>query len=97
MCPKAYRFLRHNKICSSMDLKEKIGVRITQLRKEKNLSQQKFANGADIERTFLTHVEKGRKNISVGTLQRILEGLEISIKDFFDSEIFTNGKRSIKK
>jgi transcriptional regulator with XRE-family HTH domain len=25
-----------------MDLKEKIGVRITQLRKEKKLSQQKF-------------------------------------------------------
>lgn len=79
-----------------MDLKEKIGVRITQLRKEKNLSQQKFANEADIERTFLTHVEKGRKNISVGTLQRILEGLGISIKDFFDSEIFANSKKRSK-
>jgi transcriptional regulator with XRE-family HTH domain len=76
-----------------MDLKEKIGKRITQLRKEKNLSQQKFSYEADIERSFLTHVEKGRKNISVGTLQRILEGLEISIKDFFDSEIFANGKK----
>ncbi len=79
-----------------MDLKEKIGVRITQLRKGKNLSQQRFANEADIERSFLTHVEKGRKNISVGTLQRILEGLEITIKDFFDSEIFANGKKRSK-
>ena len=79
-----------------MDLQEKIGVRITQLRKEKNLSQQRFANEADIERTFLTHIEKGRKNISLGTLQRILEGLEITIKDFFDSEIFANGKKSSK-
>lgn len=96
MCPKAYRFLRHNKICSCMDLKEKIGKRITELRKQKKLSQQKFANEADIERTFLTHIEKGRKNISVGTLQRILEGLEIPIRDFFDSEIFTNGKRKGK-
>ncbi len=79
-----------------MDLQEKIGVRITQLRKEKNLSQQRFANEADIERTFLTHIEKGRKNISLGTLQRILEGLEITIKDFFDSEIFANGKKRSK-
>jgi len=76
-----------------MDLKEKIGIRITQLRKDKKLSQQKFAYEADIERSFLTHIEKGRKNISVGTLDRILTALEISIKDFFDSEIFTNGKR----
>lgn len=76
-----------------MDLKEKIGVRITQLRKEKKLSQQNFAYEADIERSFLTHIEKGRKNISVGTLERILNALEITIKDFFDSEIFTNGKK----
>jgi transcriptional regulator with XRE-family HTH domain len=79
-----------------MDLKEKIGKRITELRKEKNLSQQKFAYEADIERTFLTHIEKGRKNISVNTLQRILEGLEIPIREFFDSEIFINGKRKGK-
>jgi transcriptional regulator with XRE-family HTH domain len=72
-----------------MDLKEKIGVRITQLRKEKNLSQQKFANEADIERTFLTHIEKGRKNISVGTLHKITLALEISLKDFFDTKDFS--------
>ncbi len=76
-----------------MDLKEKIGLRITQLRKEKKLSQQKFAYEADIERSFLTHIEKGRKNISVGTLEKILTALEISIKDFFDSEIFINTKK----
>jgi transcriptional regulator with XRE-family HTH domain len=76
-----------------MDLKEKIGLRITQLRKEKKLSQQKFSYEADIERSFLTHIEKGRKNISVGTLERILTALEISIKDFFDSEIFINTKK----
>ncbi len=72
-----------------MDLQEKIGVRITQLRKEKNLSQQKFAYEADIERTFLTHIEKGRKNISVGTLQKITSALKISIKDFFDTKDFS--------
>ncbi len=71
-----------------MDLKEKIGMRITELRKQKNLSQQKFANEADIERTFLTHIEKGRKIISVGTLQKITSALEISLKDFFDTKDF---------
>ncbi len=71
-----------------MDLKEKIGERIVQLRKAKNLSQQKFAYAADMERTYLNHIEKGRKNISIGTLEKILLALEISIKDFFDSREF---------
>lgn len=72
-----------------MTIQERIGKRIAQLRKEKKLSQQKFAYEADIERSFLTHIEKGRKNISVGTLERILVALEISIKDFFDSKEFS--------
>ena len=72
-----------------MDLKVKIGLRITELRKAKKLSQQKFAYEADLERSFLTHIEKGRKNISVGTLQKITAGLGISIKDFFDTKDFS--------
>ncbi len=73
-----------------MDIQEKIGKRIAQIRKEKTkLSQQKFAYEADIERSFLTHIEKGRKNISVGTLERILTALGISFKEFFDSKEFS--------
>jgi transcriptional regulator with XRE-family HTH domain len=71
-----------------MTIQERIGSRITQLRKEKKLSQQKFAYEADIERSFLTHIEKGRKNISVGTLEKIFTALEISFQDFFNSKEF---------
>lgn len=75
-----------------MDIKVAIGERITSLRKAKKLSQQKFAYEADIERSYLTHVEKGRKNISVDTLIKITNALEISLKDFFNQETF-NGKK----
>ena len=71
-----------------MDLKIKVGRRITQLRKAGNLSQEKFSYGADMERTYLTHIEKGRKNISLSTLEKITSALNISIKDFFDSKEF---------
>ncbi|MBP6023712.1 helix-turn-helix domain-containing protein [Ferruginibacter sp.] len=71
-----------------MKLQERIGERITELRKLKKLSQQKFSYEADIERSFLTHIEKGRKNISVGTLQKITTALNISIKDFFNTKDF---------
>ena len=94
MCLKTYRFIIHIKICSCMDLKEKIGLRISELRKAKKLSQQKFANEADIERSFFTHIEKGRKNISVGTLQKVTNALGISIKDFFDTNDFSRNDKT---
>lgn len=71
-----------------MDLKQKVGERITFLRKKKDLSQQQFSYVADMERTYLSHIEKGRKNISLSTLQKITGALEISVKDFFDSKEF---------
>ncbi len=71
-----------------MELKEKVGKRITELRKVKKLSQQKFSYVADMERTYLTHIEKGRKNISLTTLQKLLTALEISPKDFFNEKDF---------
>jgi transcriptional regulator with XRE-family HTH domain len=71
-----------------MELKEKVGKRITQLRKAKNLSQEQFSYEADIERTYLTHIENGRKNISLSTLEKIVAALGITIKEFFDSKEF---------
>ena len=67
-----------------MKLQEIVGERIAHLRKEKKISQQKFSYEANIERTYLTHIEKGRKNISLSTLEKIINALEISPKEFFN-------------
>jgi transcriptional regulator with XRE-family HTH domain len=72
-----------------MDIQVAIEERIAKLRKAKKLSQQKFSYEAEIERSYLTHVEKGRKNISIETLVKITNALGISIKDFFDSKEFS--------
>ena len=72
-----------------MDIKQKVGLRIKELRSQKEMSQEEVANTAEMERSFMTHIESGRRNISVETLQRILSALGISFKDFFDSKEFT--------
>jgi transcriptional regulator with XRE-family HTH domain len=71
-----------------MELKIKVGKRITQLRKAKDLSQEKFSYEADMERTYLTHIENGRKNISLSTLDKIISALGTTPKEFFDSKEF---------
>lgn len=77
-----------------MDMKAKIGVRIKELRTEKNLTQEAVAWKAEVDRTFMNHVENGKRNVSVDTLEKIVcNGLELSFKDFFNAEIFANGKK----
>jgi len=75
-----------------MDIKTKIGLRIKELRTEKNLTQEAVAWKAEVDRTFMNHVENGRRNISVESLEKIVFGLEMNIKEFFNSDLF-NGKK----
>jgi DNA-binding XRE family transcriptional regulator len=80
-----------------MDMKVKIGMRIKELRTEKNLTQEAVAWNAEVDRTFMNHVENGKRNVSIDTLSKIIcNGLETSFKDFFNNEMFTNGKRRSK-
>lgn len=72
-----------------MDIKAKIGVRIKELRTNRSLTQEAVAFKAEIDRTFMNHVENGRRNISVETLEKIIiAGLESSFHEFFEEEIF---------
>lgn len=81
-----------------MTIQEKVGKRICNIRKEVlKLSQEKFAYEADIERSFFTHIEKGNKNISVGTLERVITALGVSFQEFFNDEIFSNSGKKKKK
>jgi transcriptional regulator with XRE-family HTH domain len=76
-----------------MDPLKQIGARIVELRTSRKLTQQKFAYTADLERSYLNHIEKGRKNISIGTLERILIALNVSFQEFFDSDKFAKEKK----
>lgn len=72
-----------------MDIKVLIGERVKELRDAKKLSQQDLANIADMERSFITHIEAGKRNISIDTLEKVLSALEISFKDFFEPKSFS--------
>lgn len=62
-----------------------IGNRIKEIRTERTyLSQEELAIKLGYDRTYMSRVESGRQNITVETLIKICEGLEISLKDFFD-------------
>ena len=71
-----------------MDIKLKVGQRIKVLRKEIGLSQEALALKAEVDRTYVTDVENGRRNVSVEILERIIAALEVSFIEFFTSKEF---------
>jgi transcriptional regulator with XRE-family HTH domain len=73
-----------------MNIKEKIGARIKELRTLKNLSQSDLAIDAEINRGYLNSVEKGTRNVSAVNLEKIVNALGATWVEFFDSEIFRN-------
>ena len=76
-----------------MDIKTKIGLRIKEIRTNKELTQEAIAFKSEIDRTFMNHVENGKRNVSIETLEKLVcNGLEMSFKDFFSAELF-NGKK----
>lgn len=65
---------------------EKVGERIKKLRLAIGVSQEKLALKSGLDRTYVAGVEKGRRNISIKNLEKIIHGLDTDIKTFF-SEI----------
>ena len=61
----------------------KFGQRIKLLRNEKGLSQEKFALSIDMDRTYYASVEKGKRNISLNNIEKIANGLNISLEELF--------------
>ncbi len=60
---------------------KQIGARINAARKMNGQSQQAVADAAGINREYLSRVERGTENVSILTLVRIAEALEIPIRN----------------
>lgn len=62
----------------------KIGNRIRELRTQTGLSQEKFAQKIGMDRTYFASVELGKRNISIVNVEKIANGLEISLSELFE-------------
>ena len=60
-----------------------LGKRIQSLRKLTGLSQEKFALHICMDRTYFASVEAGKRNISIINIQKIANGLGVTISELF--------------
>ncbi|HNP94084.1 MAG TPA: helix-turn-helix transcriptional regulator [Cyclobacteriaceae bacterium] len=59
------------------DLKEAFGTVIRELRESRGMSQQELADYAEMDRTYLSDLERGLNYPSLNTIYKIAEVLKI--------------------
>lgn len=80
--------------CKSIS--EAVSIRLLELCKDKNITVNKLATlSAVTQSTVNDIVSMKSKNIGIVTLKKLCDGLQISITEFFDDDIFKELEQEI--
>jgi transcriptional regulator with XRE-family HTH domain len=66
----------------------RIGLNIRFYREEKNISQQDLAAACNFEKSNMSRIEAGRTNLTIGTLLKICDVLDVKLVDLVDLDNF---------
>ncbi|MCH5321565.1 MAG: helix-turn-helix domain-containing protein [Eubacterium sp.] len=80
-----------------MRIKEAVAQRIVNLCKERKIAINALGNISGVNpSTIYSMLNTKSQNPGVVSLQKICDGLEISIRDFFDDDLFSDIEQEIK-
>ena len=80
-----------------MTIGEACRIRIQNLCKERKITVNKLAIISGVTQSTLNNIISGRNNsATVSTIKKLCDGLEISILDFFNSDLFKDLEQEIK-
>ena len=69
---------------STPDIRERFGFAVRARREELGLTQEEFAERARIHRTYLSDVERGRRNVSLLNIEHIAAALQLPLSELFE-------------
>ncbi|HIQ76791.1 MAG TPA: helix-turn-helix transcriptional regulator [Candidatus Faecousia excrementipullorum] len=80
-----------------MTIGEAVRYRILQLCEERNLSVNKLSSISGVTQSTVNNIISGRNHsTTVSTLQKLCDGLGITIQNFFQSDLFVGLEQEIK-
>ena len=80
-----------------MRVNDAVRLRILELCRQNDITLNKLSTICGITQSTLNNVISGRNSTTtVSTIQKICDGLEITILDFFSSPLFENLEQEIK-
>ncbi len=65
-------------------VKKRFGARLHQLRKARDMSQEDVAFAADLDRSYLSAIERGKRNLSLVNIHRIAKALGVGAGELFE-------------
>lgn len=66
-----------------MDIKVLVGKRVKELRNNLGISQEELSDIANLDRTYITSVECGKRNISIVNVEKLANALKVTLSEFF--------------
>ena len=69
---------------SPSQIRLSFGRRVRELRKAKEMSQKDFASLCGLDRTYISGIERGKRNVSLQNIHVIARALEVRLVDIFD-------------
>ncbi len=66
-------------------LQRALGQRIRELRKARGWSQEDLADRTHLDRTYIVSVEQGHRNVSLSTIGKLANGLQVKIAELFEA------------
>lgn len=63
------------------DVAARFGQRLRELRNAKGLSQEAFAAACGLDRTYISGIERGRRNVSLRNIEVIAKALGVSLSE----------------
>lgn len=69
--------------CTRMDILEQLAFNLRRIRVANGISQDELALMSNVERAYVGHIERGKKNPTVITLDKLATALNCHVGDFF--------------
>jgi transcriptional regulator with XRE-family HTH domain len=66
-----------------MDIKVEYGKKVKEIRKTKGATQESLADLSGLDRTYISDIENGKRNVSIETVFKIADALETTVVEFF--------------
>lgn len=80
-----------------MLIKDAIVLRLQNICRERNIRYNELATGSGVTpSTVYSLMDENRRDLSVITLKKLCDGLNITITEFFDDDIFKTLEQEIK-
>jgi transcriptional regulator with XRE-family HTH domain len=63
------------------NITERFGRRVRELRQRANLSQEEFAARCDLDRTYISGIERGKRNVALRNIEAIAQALHVTMSE----------------